>query len=410
MRVIVALFAIIAVSAAVPDFVEDVEPQIQFGEDSLSLLQAEVQADITAMKKKGVNHADCKELADKTCKEVEREVDVDQSMLNKLKSGRHCIHLGVKAERKALLHWKKMRKVHMSMVKKVTETRNLRVHITAQTYSSLRRGKCNWIFGSRSYLDIRAKYRHAVKVEITWKGKVSESRKAYLRMVTMRKHQQKRCHCTTKKTASNTWKIVTSTKRRARQNKAYAKCKMMACVLNGTKLTSRKCKGTLKTLKMKSLYSVTRRTRCSSQKNDKAAPTDPCKKWQAENKANAEVAKALRAQVKFGGGSTVIKAQGKRTLDKAAAVLRKYPWMTITVTGHSDAPKGRRCTSLVIGRAVATEKYLKSKGCKNKMTRPVGKCGKKRAIEIIGNANGRKSPPKGCLKVVRHHHRRVYRL
>merc|ERR1712054_275798 len=128
------------------------------------------------------------------------------------------------------------------------------------------------------------------------------------------------------------------------------------------------------------------------------APADPCKKWKAEYKANAEIAKALKAEVRFGGGSTKLKDQGKKTLDNVAKILNKYPWMTITVEGHSDAPKGARCTALTIGRAAETEKYLKSKGVKNKMTRPIGKCGKKRAIEIIGNAAGRKAPPKGCNK------------
>merc|ERR1712159_147022 len=126
------------------------------------------------------------------------------------------------------------------------------------------------------------------------------------------------------------------------------------------------------------------------------APADPCKKWKAEYKANAEIAKALKAEVKFGGGSTKLEDQGKKTLDNVAKILNKYPWMTITVEGHSDAPKGARCTALTVGRAAETEKYLKSKGVKNKMTRPIGKCGQKRAIEIIGNAAGRKAAPKGC--------------
>jgi len=397
MRVIVALFAcIIAVSMAVPDFTEDVEPQMQDME--LLEVQNEAQATIAAMKKKGVTHADCKDLAKTSCEEVEREVSTDQSLLNKLKSGHHCMKLGVHSEKKALTHWNKEKRYHMSMVAKVTEARNTKVSISSQTYGTLRRGKCGWIFGSRSYLRVRASYNHAVKVEILARGRVREAEKSYTRMVEMRKREQYECHCTTKKAATKMWKVVTNKKRKVRQDKAYAKCKMMTCVLDGTKLTHRSCKGKLKTLKNKRLYSVTTRTNCSGHKtpSDKVAPADPCKKWQAEKKANAEVAKALKAQVSFGGGSTVIKAQGKRTLDKAAAVLRKYPWMTITVTGHSDAPKGRRCTQLVIGRAAATEKYLKSKGCKNKMTRPVGKCGKKRAIEIIANAAGQRSPPKGC--------------
>merc|ERR1711881_504285 len=106
MRVIVALFAcIIAVSMAVPDFTEDVEPQMQDME--LLEVQNEAQATIAAMKKKGVTHADCKDLAKTSCEEVEREVSTDQSLLNKLKTGHHCMKLGVHSEKKALTHWSK---------------------------------------------------------------------------------------------------------------------------------------------------------------------------------------------------------------------------------------------------------------------------------------------------------------
>merc|ERR1712072_799165 len=39
--------------------------------------------------------------------------------------------------------------------------------------------------------------------------------------------------------------VVSSTVRVSKQVKGYAKCKMMQCVLNGTPLSSGKCKGTL---------------------------------------------------------------------------------------------------------------------------------------------------------------------
>merc|ERR1712054_484238 len=55
----------------------------------------------------------------------------------------------------------------------------------------------------------------------------------------------------------------TNKKRKARQVKAYAKCKMMQCVLKGTKLSSGVCKGVLKIVRKETLYHVTRRTNCS---------------------------------------------------------------------------------------------------------------------------------------------------
>merc|ERR1711934_84143 len=215
----------------------------------------------------------------------------------------------------------------------------------------------------------------------------------------------KACRCRVAQVAAKQFKIAVSL-HKAREATIVRETKVI-CVDNamkkGSKAAADRCKNlTINDLTMakykpqlvlrpKRLAKGVSLAECS-----KVAPADPCKKWKAEHKANAEIAKALKAEVKFGGGSTKLKDQGKKTLDNVAKILNKYPWMTITVEGHSDAPKGARCTALTIGRAAETEKYLKSKGVKNKMTRPIGKCGKKRAIEIIGNAAGRKAAPKGC--------------
>ena len=85
---------------------------------------------------------------------------------------------------------------------------------------------------------------------------------------------------------------------------------------------------------------------------------DPCKASQDENKANQEVADALKAQVNFGGGSSTIKSSGKKTLDDVVIVLNTYPWMTVNVAAHSDARKGSRCTELTTSRGQAVLDYL----------------------------------------------------
>lgn len=92
---------------------------------------------------------------------------------------------------------------------------------------------------------------------------------------------------------------------------------------------------------------------------------------------------------------TTIKSAGKKTLDTVSTTLNKYPWMTITVTGHSSASPGKTCDDLTKGRVRAAGDYLKSKGVKNTMTSPKGQCGKIRAI-TIANAGGNAAPPANC--------------
>merc|ERR1711907_846583 len=163
------------------------------------------------MVQKGATEKDCQNLAEKTCKEVEVEVRTDQALVNRQKTGRHCMSLGVKAERRAHLHWRRTRTT-------------------------------------------RATYIRAKRIEMTWRGRVSEAWKAYLRMKSIRIRQQHRCHCSTKAALEKVWRVVTNKKRKVRQAKAYAKCKMMQCVLKGTKLSSGVCKGVLKIVRKKTLY------------------------------------------------------------------------------------------------------------------------------------------------------------
>merc|ERR1711907_861827 len=183
------------------------------------------------MVQKGATEKDCQNLAEKTCKEVEVEVRTDQALVNRQKTGRHCMSLGVKAERRAHLHWRRTRTTHHHMRRKVTIAYHKRVTISSQTYSS------------RRHRTTRATYIRAKRIEMTWRGRVSEAWKAYLRMKSIRIRQQHRCHCSTKAALEKVWRVVTNKKRKARQAKAYAKCKMMQCVLKGTKLSSGVCKG-----------------------------------------------------------------------------------------------------------------------------------------------------------------------
>jgi len=253
MKGLVIIFAI-AASAVV--FAEN------FENDAHEAIFSEVSSSIESMKKKGATEADCKDLAKTSCKEVVKERTTDQKIINKLETGKKCLTLGQGGIRKAELHYKKTKKTHYSWKIKVKQALDYKVAFSSRTFSSLKRGHCGFIFGSSSYLKAKAKYSHAVRVEVAWRGRVSESWKVVLKMREVAKRMVKHCQCATKAQYYKVWRTITKTTRVARQNKAHAKCKMMACVLKGTPLTSKKCKGSLPAFKKKKLNSATAKVKC----------------------------------------------------------------------------------------------------------------------------------------------------
>jgi len=215
------------------------------------------------MKKKGATEADCKDLAKTTCKETVAERTRAQKLILSVRDGRTCHTRGQRSVKKALAYYHRNRKTWMAMKVKVTTASNAYVKFSSQKFSSLKQGKCGFIFSSRTYLSAKATYDRAVRVEISWKGRVSESHKMYLKWVKIAANMVKKCHCSVKATAMRVWKTETKKSVLARQDKAYAKCTMMQCVLAGTKISSRKCKGTLKKLVKKKLSKATMKVACS---------------------------------------------------------------------------------------------------------------------------------------------------
>merc|ERR1711998_761103 len=108
------------------------------------------------------------------------------------------------------------------------------------------------------------------------------------------------------------------------------------------------------------------------EKKSKIPPADPCKKYKAQEAANKSMTKTLQKSIRFLPGSTVLTTEGKKTLDSVAAVVIKYAWMALDLTGQSTA-SGSGCQRLVTGRAKAASEYLKNKGCTNAMNTG-GKC------------------------------------
>merc|ERR1712196_363928 len=246
MRVFIAVIAVIALAAA-----SDFTPEE---------IMLEAQTDVADMKKKGATEKDCKDLAKTSCKEVVNEHTRSQKLINSLSTGSKCKCLGRGGIVKMLAHYRRTKKTWMSMKIKVSVASKAYVKIDSQRFSSLKQGKCGFVFSSRYYLTARARYQRAFRLEISWRSRTSEAHKMYIRAKVIAAKMVKRCHCTTKATAMKLWKTVTKKSVVARQNKAYAKCKMMACVLKGTKLSSKQCIGKLTAYRMKILSRDTKRS------------------------------------------------------------------------------------------------------------------------------------------------------
>lgn len=164
--------------------------------------------------------------------------------------------------RKAVASWTRTKRTWTSMKLKVSTISRTSVSFKSARFGSLKVGECSSLFRSSTYFSVKRKYDHAVRMELTWRAKVSEAWKFVIRSKLIAKRMVKKCHCSVKAAYKKTTKIVFSKKRVTYQAKAYAKCKMMACVLRGTKVSNAKCKGVLKTLKKTTLYSATAKAVC----------------------------------------------------------------------------------------------------------------------------------------------------
>merc|ERR1712023_373151 len=324
MRVFIAVIAVIALAAA-----SDFTPEE---------IMLEAQTDVADMKKKGATEKDCKDLAKTSCKEVVNEHTRSQKLINSLSTGSKCKYLGRGGIVKMLAHYRRTKKTWMSMKIKVSVASKAYVKIDSQRFSSLKQGKCGFVFSSRSYLTARARYQRAFRLEISWRSRTSEAHKMYIRAKVIAAKMVKRCHCTTKATAMKLWKTVTKKSVVARQNKAYAKCKMMACVLKGTKLSSKQCIGKLTAYRMKILSRDTKRAVCGRGKEkahkkhkeaadkraEKArAKEGALKKFKEKNQKGREKAKKKEAKMKAAEKKNKEKSsKAERHRKKAIALAR----------------------------------------------------------------------------------------
>merc|ERR1711959_774303 len=297
MRALIVFVALAAFAAASESTAED--------------LLLETQAEVSDMKKKGATDKDCLDLAKTTCKETIAENKRAQTSINSVSDGSKCHLRGRRGVIKALAHYRRTKKTWMTAKVSVTTASNAYVKITSQKFSTLKFKKCQFVFTSRSYRSAKAKYNRAVRVELSWRGRVSESHKMYLRYVKIAALMVRRCHCSTKLRATARWTLETKKSHLVQMAKAFAKCKMMQCVLNGTKLTDKKCRGKLKTLVKKTLSKSTQKVVCKG--TDKKKGPDR-KELRAKALVKAKKAKAAVAKEK---------KTKKETANKRAEKFRK---------------------------------------------------------------------------------------
>merc|ERR1712054_60693 len=232
MRAVFVLFTIAFIAAAFAATHEEI--------------QSEAIELISDMKKKGATEADCKDLAKTTCKEVVDEQIKDQKVIDSQSNGSECDKLGVKEVTRTVKHYHKRVKQWTTSKKTITKWATHRINLGTKTFISLKPGKCGFIFASRSYRTVYARYHRAVKYERTVRGWVIEAKKAITIAVRSQKNQQEKCRCAVVKRRDTLWRTINNSKKRARQLKALQKCKMMQCVLSGTPVSSSKCKAVLK--------------------------------------------------------------------------------------------------------------------------------------------------------------------
>jgi len=182
-------------------------------------------------------------------------------MLNRLSSGRNCLRLGQRAVRKATTHYKLTlrRFTHTKVL--LTRTLKTKIKTVSQTFSSLRPGRCGFLFNSRSYVNTKRTYRRYVNHKRVIQGRLSEAKRTLHRAIWYARRQVKKCQCAAKLARNRLWMTLTKTSTRTRQVKAYKKCKMMSCVLKGINIRNRQCSTPLKKNKNRRLDARTERVR-----------------------------------------------------------------------------------------------------------------------------------------------------
>merc|ERR1711959_355284 len=396
MRCAILVISLSIIYASASPIADSVVP-----EDSLYALDddlSEAQQTIDDMTASGKSDKDCRKLVTETREEVTTNVDFCEKTLNALPKGGSCPARGQESVKIATEAKTKADKHVVYCETQVTKAAQTEVDFGSASFSSLTEGKCSSFYSSTSYTTAKSSHTAAVTAHIQAVGAAEEASKSLKLAIEAAAKEKKECECKVKSDHESTF-AKHSASNAANQKAWIFACKVQ-CVLDGK--SSCKCSAAPMCKRPKVAPAVMEAS-CEKTKEEPAPapPADPCKKWKEERKANKEIAAHLKAEVGFGANVVALNSNGKKTLDGVAKTLKKYPWMSFHIQGHSSAPKGKFCTQLVQGRAESTKKYLTSQGVKNKMTVDNGTCAVKKAITIgaqdsVANTGGESKPPAGC--------------
>jgi len=369
-------------------------------EDNLFSLDddlSEAHTTLQSMQAAGKSEKECRKLVTDTKSEIETNIKNEQKIIDGIPTGKHCDKFMEETEDEKT-EAKRTMDEEKKAEEELTKATNTMVVFGKHTFSSLTEGDCSVFFSSSSYLSAKTKHEEATTSHTKAVAAKKQAEETYTKVVEQAQKDTQKCLCDTKSKHAEATKNGHANDEA--NKKAWAMAHKLECVLDGkTSCTIPPCP----TVKAATLTAAVNGADCSAAKKTATAlpPTDPCKKWEEERKANLEIAAALKANVGFAPNVLTLNAQGKKTLTEVAKTLNKYPWMAVNVQAHSSAPVGDTCNKLVQGRAESTKAFLAQMGCKNKMTVIKGTCTVKRAITIGGqdtitNAAAAAGAPPGC--------------
>jgi len=258
------------------------------------------------MKKKGATEADCKDLAKNTCKTVLDSVKNEQKVIDRQTTGQECHFRGYNSYLRAASEVRKTTKAWYKAKAGVITANDYMVQTPSMKFSLFKARKCGWIFRTKSYLTAVRMYNKAVTAVRVAKGQMREAHKVLKNAIYVMKRARLNCRCRVLKRRNSIWKTVNSHRSKTKQQKALSKCTMMSCVLNGTPLSSKKCKATLPKLKNKVLQKIIQNW------------TGACnKKWIKERHAKAVVAAEKNAK-------TVRKELDAKARERATKARERY--------------------------------------------------------------------------------------
>merc|ERR1712091_761439 len=155
--ILVLSLAIIYASAAPLDTMVP-EDSLYEQDDDLS----EAREKISQMQAAGASDKECRELTEKTKKDIETVVTNNQKIIDNLPKGEQCMQLGQGQVRIAQTEKSKADALVVSTQTSVTKASNHKVEFGSRTYSSLTKGKCDTFFSHSNYVTAKATYKAAV--------------------------------------------------------------------------------------------------------------------------------------------------------------------------------------------------------------------------------------------------------